>query len=114
MERSYGFGLNLALPATLNSVTTNSKRMDRDFRLLSVQCAVMIVTGNFSVVLGTEREDWMPDYVNCNTIFGDGALPHYLPGEGTIIDKGNFLVVKARNNISSAIRVALLFQGVLL
>ena len=111
---SYGYGLNIVLDARTDALANNAKRMERDFCLVSVTCAVSDTTlyrDGFSIILGTEQYDWFADYVVCNVIFGDGALPHFLPGEGTIINKGDFIVAKTRNLDSQAKRIALLFEG---
>lgn len=112
---SYGYALNIVLAARTDDVAVNSKRVERDFRLTSVACAnsdTVVYDDGFSIILGTERFDWFSDYVVCNTIFGEGALPHFLPGEGVVIEKGDFIVAKTRNLDSTAKRIALLFQGV--
>ena len=113
---SSGYGLNLVLAdARVDAVTTNSKRMERDFCLTQITCAMSgqgaDFDDGFSVIFGTEQYDWFADYVLATIIFGDGALTHRLPGEGTIIKKGDFIVVKARNVDSNDKRIALLFQG---
>ena len=112
---SYGYGLNLVLDARADAVVNNSKRMERDFCLTQITCAMSgqgaDFDDGFSVIFGTEQYDWFADYVLCTVIFGDGALPHRLPAGGTIVQKGDFIVVKARNVDSNDKRVALLFQG---
>ena len=112
---SYGYGLNIVLDARADALANNSKRVERDFRLTSVSCAVsdsVVYDDGFAIILGTEKYDWFGGWVICNVIFGDGALPHFLPGDGTIIQKGDFIVAKTRNMDSTAKRIALLFQGV--
>lgn len=110
---SYGYGLNIVLDARTDALANNSKRVERDFMLYSVSCAM---SGNstyddgFSILLGTEYTDWFAGYLVCATLFGDGALPHVLP-EPQFIAKGNFIVAQTRNLDSTAKRIALLFQG---
>lgn len=112
---SYGYGLNIVLDARTDAQANNSKRMERDFRLVSVSCAMSgnsVYDDGFSIILGTEHQDWFGDYVICANIFGDGALPHFLPGNGVVIKKGDFIVAKTRNEDSIAKRIAMLFQGI--
>ena len=112
---SYGYGLNIVLDARLDALANNSKRIERDFLLKSVSCAMSgdsVYIDGFSIRLGTEKVDWFNDYVLCGLIFGDGALPHFLPGEGTLIEKGDFIVAQTRNLDTDAKRIALLFDGI--
>jgi hypothetical protein len=110
---SYAYGLNMFLPATLNSLQTNSKRVLRDFRLTSVNSAYLASVTDWSLILGTELVDWFSDYVQARTILGDAVLQHFLPnaGAGMVIQKGDFLVCQARNDNTTAKRIALIFQG---
>lgn len=111
---SFAYGLNIVLSGVLDYLTNNSKRVERDFRLTSIQCALSrqsVYDNGFSIILGTEYQDWFNDYIICANIFGDGSLPHFLPGDGVIIPKGSFIIVKARNNDTTEKHLAFLFQG---
>ena len=111
---SYGYALNMVLAARVDAVANNSKRMERDFMLCSVAMVFSNATGGYddgtSFILGTEDVDWFGDYVIASTIFGDGALPHWLP-EPQFIAKGDFIVAKAKNLTAAEKRIALLFEG---
>ena len=111
-EGVYAYGLNIYLEATQDFIQTNSKRMERDFRLTSVASAFMISVASYSIILGTEQVQWFSDFVRAEVILGDGALPHFIPDDQLIIEKGDFIVVQARNDNSSAKSIALIFQGV--
>jgi hypothetical protein len=104
---SIGLGLNILLPATSNYLGQNSLRMERDFLLASIQAQT---DGNFSVILGTQNIDFFNNFIPFRIIFGNAVLPHKIPGE-VIISKGDFLVVKTRNETSGALKISLLFQG---
>lgn len=108
---SFAYGLNIYLEATNGVISVNSKRMDRTFRLTSVNTANLGTTVNWSLILGTEKVDWFADYLRAETILGDGVLPHFLPSEGMIIEKGDSIMVHCRNDSAVAKRIALLFQG---
>lgn len=113
---TYGYGLNLVLPARVGTLANNSKRMDRDFQLTHIACALSgTILGayaqGFSVILGTNRFDWFSDYVLAATIFGDGALPHWIPGGGQFIEKGDSIVVQAKNVTSTMKTISLFFHG---
>lgn len=108
---SYGYGLNLALDARVDSLANNSKRVMRDFMLVSVTNALANAWDDtWSVILGTEDVDFFGDYVIASLIFGDGTLPHFLP-KPLKIEKGDYIVVKARNVNATGKRLALLFDG---
>lgn len=122
---SYGYSLNIILPSTLNFIVINSKRVERDFLLKSIQGTGQIINDNgnnatnketFSFKLGTQLVDWFSDFVRSETILGDAALPHFLPGDGAFICKGDFIVMKTRNDstIGSANfrQITLIFQGI--
>ncbi len=115
---SYGFGLNIVLDARANALNHNSKRVDRTFRLTAVNGALVgpnnLFDNEWSLILGTERFDWFADYVLCGTILGNGALPHFIPGGGQIVEKGDFIVAKTKNLTATEKHIALLFQGILL
>jgi hypothetical protein len=112
----YAYGLNMVLAARVDALANNSKRMERDFRLTSVASIFSNTVGGYddgiSFILGTEQFDWFSDWCVASTIFGDGALPHFLPAGGMVIEKGDFIVVQARNLTAAEKRIALLFQGV--
>lgn len=109
----YAYALNMAIPGDTTTVVVGSKRMMRDFRLVSQTCAFMVSTGgNWFCILGTEETDWCSDFVRVETIFGEGALPHFLPDDTLIIPKGESIVVQAKNGNTTARRVALMFQGI--
>ena len=111
----YGYGLNIVLDARTDALNNNSKRVERNFLLKSVTCALSggtLLSDGFAIILGTERFDWFSDYIICANIFGDGSLPHFLPGEGTLIEKGDFIVAQTKNLDAEAKRIALLFQGI--
>lgn len=113
---TYGYGLNLVLAARTGSLANNSKRMDRDFQVTNIACALSgSVTGayaqGFSVILGTNLYDWFSDYVLAGTIFGDGALPHWIPGGGQFVEKGDSIVVQAKNVTSTLKTISLFFHG---
>lgn len=108
----YAYGLNMVLDATSGFIAVNSKRMERRFRLTAVNVAFTISVSTYSIILGTEHTDWFADYVRVETIVGDGALPHFVPDDQLIIDKGDFIVCHARNDNATAKRIALIFQGV--
>ena len=81
---TYAYGLNIALPAVNDYIANNAKRVLRDFRITGVQCALSrdaTYDDGFSVILGTDYEDWFADFVICANLFGDGSLPHLLPGD---------------------------------
>lgn len=105
---SFGFGLNIILPATLSAIAQNSLRMERDFLLKGV---AGFQTGNFSLILGTQHYDWFGDFVWFATVLGNALLPHPLPAEGQLISKGDFIVAKTRNETSAVNQITLLFQG---
>ena len=111
---SYGYALNMVLAARTDALANNSKRVERDFMLCSVASIFSNTAGGYddgiSFILGTENQDWFADYIVASTIFGDGALPHFLP-EPQFIAKGDFIVAKARNLTGAEKRIALLFQG---
>jgi len=110
---SYGFGLNVFLPATSGYISNNSKRMDCHFRLVSVNTACLANASAFawSIILGTIRFDWFSEFVRADCILGDGVLPHFLPEDGIIIEAGDSIVAQTRNDEAVAKRIALLFQG---
>lgn len=109
----YAYCLNLAIPGSTTEIIVGSKRMMRDFRLISQTCAFMISSGGaWFCILGTEETDWCADFVRAETIFGNGALPHFIPDDTLVIPKGQSIVVSARNNNTTARRVALMFQGI--
>lgn len=112
---SYAYGLNMVLAARVDALANNSKRMERTFRLTSVASIFSNTVGGYdddiSFILGTEHFDWFSDWCAASTVFGDGALPHFLPGDGQVIEKGDFIVVQARNLTAVEKRIALLFQG---
>lgn len=108
----YAYGLNMFLEGTSGIIQTNSKRMERSFRLTAINSAFQFSVSNYSIILGTENVDWFADFVRIETIMGDGALPHFLPEDGQIIEKGDFIVCSARNDDTSTKRIALIFQGV--
>lgn len=110
---SYAYGLNVFLEATSGLIQINSKRMERDFRLVSVNSANLAITVNWSIRLGTERFDWFGDFVRAECILGDAVLPHFLPNpESMVIEKGDFIVAQVRNDESVEKHIALIFQGV--
>jgi len=109
---TYHYGLNIFLEATDGFITVNSKRMERRFRLTAVNQAFEFSISNWSLILGTEQVFWFADFVRAGLIVGDGALPHFVPGDGFVIEAGDYIVCQARNDTSSAQRIALLFQGV--
>jgi hypothetical protein len=108
---AYSYGLNIFLEGTNGFVSINSKRIERKFRLTSIASAFLISVGDWSLILGTEEFDWCGGFTRAETILGNGALPHFLVGEGMIIAKGDSIVVQARNDSSSTKRIALIFQG---
>jgi hypothetical protein len=110
---NYGYGLNLVLEATTNFITANSKQVERDFILTSVNasCLGLITFTVYSVMLGTSKQNWFSDFVRVETIFGDATFPHFLPGNGIFIEKGDYIVCQARNDEAVVKRIALLFQG---
>ncbi len=108
---SFGFALNIVLPASATVIPVygqNSKRMERNFRLASVQS---YQTGNFSIILGTQLDSWFASYVWFDTVLGNAVLRHFLPGQGKFIEKGDFIVAKTRNETSAINQITLLFQG---
>lgn len=109
---NYAYGLNMFLEGTLNFIQTNSKRVERTFRLTSIASAFMISVASYSIILGTEQTDWFSDFVRVETIMGTGALPHFITDNELIIEKGDFIVCQARNDNTSTKRIALIFQGV--
>lgn len=111
---SYGYALNMVLLGRVDAIQINSKRVERRFRVVSIQCALSqsdSFDDGFSVLLGTENVDWFSDYVICGNIFGHAALPHFLPGDGVIVEKGDFITVKARTLDTTARRITILFDG---
>lgn len=111
---TYHYGLNMVLAARVDALANNSKRMERNFMLTSIASVFSGATGGYddgiSFILGTENFDWFSGYIIASTIFGDGALPHVLP-EPQFIEKGDFIVVQARNLTEAEKRIALIFQG---
>ena len=113
---TYGYGLNLVLAARTGSLANNSKRVDGDFQVIYVQCALSgSMTGayaqGFSVILGTNLYDWFSDYCLAETIFGDAGLPHIIPGGGQFVEKGDSIVVEAKNVTSTLKTISLFFHG---
>lgn len=108
----YAYGLNMFLKGTNGLIQTNSKRMERDFRLTSITSAFTSSVTGYSLILGTEQVDWFSDFVRVETIVGDGALPHFIPDDELVIEKGDYIVVQARQDGSTDRRIAMLFQGV--
>ena len=110
----YAYGLNLYLEGTQDFIQINSKRMERDFRLTAVNTAFVIDSrvSPFSLILGTEQVNWFADFVRAETILGDGSLSHFIPDDQLIIEKGDYIVVQARNDDTDAKSIALIFQGV--
>lgn len=111
---SFGFALNVILPASATVIPTfsqNSKRMERDFVLKSI---TSYQTGNFSVILGTQLFDWFADYVWYQTVFGNAVLPHFIPGEGQFVPKGDFIVAKTINETEAINQITMLFEGIYL
>lgn len=108
----FAYGLNMFLLGTNGYIQTNSKRVNRDFRLTAITSAFTASVAGYSIILGTEQTDWFSGFVRVETIVGDGALPHFIPDDELIIEKGDFIVVQARNDSSSDKRIAMLFQGV--
>ena len=112
--RTYAYGLNMVLPESTTEIIINSKRMECDFRLTAINAAFLFSDGGgWHVILGTEQVWWFADFVRAETIFGDGALPHFIPDDQLIIKKGDYIVCQARANTASfERRLALIFQGV--
>lgn len=108
----YAYALNIFLEGTNGFIQTNSKRVERDFRITAITSAFTTSVASYSIILGTEQVDWFSDFVRVETIVGDGALPHFIPDDELIIDKGDYIVVQARNDNTSTKRIAMLFQGV--
>lgn len=116
---SYGYGLNIILAASAVATSQNSKRMERDFILTSVNGAAQVTTigatsttqSPFSIILGTQLVDWFADWVWFSTILGDGALPHPIPGGVMRVKKGDYLVCKTKNEAAVLNQICLLFQG---
>lgn len=117
MTGSYGFALNVILQASNAAVVIpffqqNSKRMDGDFLLKQV---TSYQTGAFSIILGTQLDDWFSDFVYYSTVLGNAVLPHFLPEAGyRLIRKGDFIVAKTKNETTSLNQITLLFEGELL
>lgn len=112
---SCAYGLNVFLEATNGLIQINSKRMERNFRLVSVNTANLAaaVSINWSLILGTEQFDWFGGFVRAEVILGDAVLPHFLPSpESMVIEKGDFIVCQVRNDEAVEKHLALLFQGV--
>jgi hypothetical protein len=110
---SYAYGLNVFLEATSGLIQNNSKRMERDFRLVSVNTANLAITVNWSLILGTEKVDWFGGFVRAECILGDAVLPHFLPNpESMVIEKGDSIMVQVRNDEAVEKHIALIFQGV--
>ena len=108
----YGYCLNMALPATSGAIVVNSKRVMRDFRLLKFNAAFQFSVAIYSLILGTQDYNWFADFVRIETIAGDGALPHYIPGGGMDIKCGDYITATVRNDNSTAKRIALIFDGI--
>ena len=113
---AYHYGLNLFLEGTDGFIQINSKRIERNFRLTAVNSAFMYdvdgVATDWSLILGTLQTLWFADFCRAETILGDGALPHFVPEGGIVVEKGDYIVVQARNDNTTAKRIALMFQGV--
>lgn len=109
---SYHYCLNMFLEATNGFIANNSKRVERTFQLKSIGSAFQFSVSGYSLMLGTEEVDWFADFCRVETIMGDGALPHFIPGEGPIVEKGDFIVCQALNQDAFTKRIALIFQGV--
>jgi hypothetical protein len=108
----YAYGLNIFLEGTNGFISTNSKRMERRFRLTSVNTAFLTSVDDWSLILGTEQVNWFAGFVRAETILGDGALPHFVPEEGMIVEAGDYIVCQARSDSTETKRIALIFQGV--
>ena len=117
---SYGYGLNVILAASTVAVSQNSKRMERDFVLTSVNGAAQVtsigstttVQSPFSLILGTQLIDYFADWVYFSTILGDGALSHFIPGDDVLrTRKGDYLVCKTKNEAEVLNQICLLFEG---
>lgn len=112
---TYGYGLNMVLDARVDALAIGSKRVERNFRLTAVNSARVgpgnLFDNEWSLILGTMDVDWFADYVLCSTILGNGALPHYIPGGGVTVEKGDFIVAKVKNLTATEKRIAFLFQG---